>query len=212
MEEGKADLQNTPQGWMYVGKTSHFSTINMDVAGNDPAVATCVRLEIDSAFSAWSNLTLRAYVSYGGTSVQVKETALDGSQYHAVYRIPYGTSFPPNTLRLELRGTSSGQQLVLLDNVINTDARPKMTGTNLWPPYPYTECGDPIQLTPAPGVVPAYGDVDGFGRPAFLTGPFGAFNPPNGAQLSADYYLALDPGGNKDTLGKWWQANNFGND
>jgi hypothetical protein len=212
MEEGKADLQNTPQGWMYVGKTTHFSTINMDVAGNDPAVATCVRLEIDSAFSAWSNLTLRAYVSYGGTSVQVKETALDGSQYHAVYRIPYGTSFPPNTLRLELRGTSSGQQLVLLDNVINTDARPKMTGTNLWPPYPYTECGDPIQLTPAPGVVPTYGDVDGFGRPAFLSGPFGSFNPSNGAQLSTDYYSAIDPGNNKDTLGKWWQQNGFGAD
>lgn len=212
MEEGTAQLQNTPQGWMYVGKTQHFSSINMDVAGNDPATATCVRVEIDSAFAGWSNLTLRAYVSYGGTSVQVKETALDNAQYHAVYRIPFGTSFPPNTLRLELRGTSAGQQVVLLDNIINTDARPKMTGTNLWPPYPYTECGAPIALTPAPGVVPAYGDIDATGRPAFLTGPFGNFNPPDGAQQSADYYAAIDPGGNKDTLGKWWQANGFGAD
>lgn len=211
-EEGTASLQNTPQGWMYVGQVEHFSTINMDVAGTDPAVATCVRLELDAAFSAWSNLILRAYVSYGGTSVQVKETPLDTAQYHAIYRIPFGTAFPPNTLRLELRGTSNGQQLVLLDNIINTDARPKMTGTDLWPPYPYTECGDPILLTAAPGVVPVYGDLDATGRPAFLSGPFGSFNPPDGAQKSADYYAALDPGGNKDTLGEWWQVNGFGAD
>lgn len=202
-EEGEAALQNTADGWRYVGKTEHFSSINMDVAGNDPAVATCARIELDGAFSAWSNLTLRAYVSYGGTSVQVKETVLDNAQYHAIYRIPYGTAFPPNTLRLELRGTSAGQQLVLLDNIINTDARPKMTGANLWPPYPYTECGAPILLTPAPGVVPPYGDVDGFGRPAFLTGPYGSFNPDDGAAQAAAYYTAIDPGSAKTTLGDW---------
>jgi hypothetical protein len=211
-EEAQGQLQATPDGPRYVGKTEHFSTINMDVAGNDPAKATCVRVEIDSAFSAWSNLTLRAYVSYNGDSVQVKETALDNSQYHAIYRIPFGNTFPPNTLRLELRGTLSGQQLVLLDNIINTDARPKMTGTNLWPPYPYTECGVPILLTPAPGVVPAYGDLDGTGRPSFLVGPYGDFNPPDGAQQVVDYYNAIDPGGNKTTLGDWWQANGFGPD
>lgn len=210
-EEGQAKLQNTPQGWMYIGKTTHFSTLNMDVAGLDPAFATCVRFELDSAFNAWSNLTIRAYVSFGGTSVQVKETPLDPNQYHAIYRIPFNTGFV-NTLRLELRGTSNGQNLILLDNIIATDTRPKMTGTNLWPPYPYTECGASVLLTPATGVVPNYGDYDAAGRPAFLGGPFGTFNPANGAAQAAAYYTAIDPGSDKDTLGKWWQANGFGAD
>ncbi|WP_162901397.1 carboxypeptidase-like regulatory domain-containing protein [Breoghania sp. L-A4] len=212
MEEGKAEKVMTPTGPAYRAEVEHFSTINMDVAGNDPALATCVRLEIDAAFNGWSNLVLRAYVSYNGDSVQTKETALDNAQYHAIYRIPYGNGFPPNTLRLELRGTSNGEELVLLDDIINTDARPKMTGNDLWPPYPYTECGDPILLTPEPGVVPAYGDLDATGRPAFLSGPFGQFNPSDGAQQVVDYYIALDPGGLKDTLGEWWQVNGFGAD
>jgi hypothetical protein len=212
VEEGTADLTNTPEGWMYIGKTRHFSTINMDVAGNDPAFATCVRLQLDPSLSAWQNLTLRAYVSFGGTSVQVKETALDGAQFHAIYRIPFGNSFPPNTLRLELRGTFNGQQVVLLDDIINTDARPKMTGTDLWPPYPYTECGDPITLAAAPITLPAYGDIDATGRPAFLTGPYGAFLPVDGEQVATDYYDAIDPGTLKGTLGAWWTANSFAAD
>lgn len=211
-EEGQASLQNTPQGWMYVGTTTHFSTLNMDVAGSDPAFATCVRFEVDPAFNAWSNLVIRAYVSYGGTSVQVKETPLDNAQYHAIYRIPFNTGFV-NTLRLELRGTSNGQNHILLDNIIATDARPHMTGTNLWPPYPYTECGTSVLLTPAPGVIPNYGDYDAANRPAFLSGPFGnAFNPPDGEVKATAYYAAIDPTNNKDTLGKWWQANGFGAD
>lgn len=213
-EEAKGILTMTSDGPRYVGKTEHFSAINMDVAGNDPAFATCARVEVDAAFSAWNNLVLRAYVSYGGNSVQVKETPLDTAQYHAIYRIPFNTG-TPNTLRLELRGTLGGQQLVLLDNIINTDTRPKMTGTNLWPPYPYTECGDPILLTTGPGVVPAYGDYDTTGRPSFLIGPYGEFNPSDGAQQTIDYYAALDAGsptGAKDTLGKWWSANGFGTD
>lgn len=214
VEEGTAELQDTPQGPMYVGETTHFSTINMDVAGNDPANATCVRLELDSSLSAWQNLVLRAFVTYGGDSSQVKETALDGDQYHAIYRIPYGNSFPPNTLRLELRGTFSGQEVVLLDDIINTDARPKMTGDNLWPEYPYTECGDPILLEADPIALPDYGDieVDGADRPAFLTGPYGQFLPSDGEQVATDYYNAIDPAGDKDTLGKWWVQNGFGND
>lgn len=211
IEEGQATLTNTASGWAYVGTTKHFSTLNMDVAGTDPNFATCVRVELSSDFSAWSNLVLRAYVSYGGNSVQVKETPLDGAQYHAIYRIPYNTGFP-NSLRLELRGTFGGQQVLLLDNIINTDARPKMTGTDLWPPYPYTACGDPVLLTTAPGVVPPYGDLDGAGRPAFLAGPFGDLNPPNGEALATDYYQAVDGGNQRTTLGDWWQLNGFGAD
>ncbi len=209
IEEAKASLQQTATGPAYVGTTTHFSTINMDVAGNDPAVATCVRLELDASFSAWQNKVLRAYVSYAGNAVQVKETALDNAQYHAIYRIPFGTAFPPNTLRLELRGTFNGQQVVLLDNIINTDLRPKMTGTDLWPPYPYDPCGVPIVLTAALGIVPQYGDNDATGRPYFLTGPFGDFAPANGDQAATDYYTAIDPGSQKTTLGAWWTANGF---
>ena len=216
-EEGTGTLQNTSDGPRYVGTTAHFSSLNMDVSGNDPADATCVRFEVGSDFAAWNDLTIRAYVSYGGDSVQVKETALNNQQYHAIYRIPFGNSFPPNTLRLELRGTSSGQEVVLLDDIINTDARPQMTfdpsdPNALWPDYPYDECGEPILLTAAPGIIPPYGDADGFGRPAFLTGPFGAFNPADGAVQVVDYYNAIDPGGAKTNLEDWWVANGFGAD
>jgi len=220
LEEGKATLQNTPQGKMYVGKTKHFSTINMDVAGNDPNLATCVRLQLGNSLSGWTGLTLRAYVSYGGTSVQVKETALNTDQYHAIYRIPYtAPAFPPTTLRLELRGTYNGQQVVLLDNIINTDARETALRTTrpgplteLWPASPYDACGDAIVLEADPVNLPQYGDIDGAGRPAFLNGPYGDFLPVDGEQVATDYYAAIDAGNAKTTLGGWWAANGFGAD
>lgn len=215
VEEGAAKLQATPQGPMYVGQTKHFSSLNMDVAGNDPAQSTCVRFELGASLSGWTNLVVRAYVSYGGTAVQVKETALNGDQYHAIYRIPYAPPAPPpNTLRLELRGTYGGQERVLLNNVINTDApRPKMTGTNLWPDYPYTECGDVVLLEAEPVNLPYYGDIDATGRPAFLTGPYGQFLPANGEQVATDYYNTIDPGGaTNPTLSAWWTNHGFGAD
>jgi cytochrome c5 len=206
--EGKAKLESTPEGLFYVGETSHFSVINMDIE-LDPTKATCVRVELDPTFSSWSNLVLKAYATFnGGTASQVYETPVNGDQYHRIAALPYGTSFPPNTLRLELRGTFNGVQQVLLDNVINTDARPRMTGTNLFPPYPYTECGAPILLTPAPGVVPYYGINDATGRPLFLTGPYGTFSPSAGQ--GAAYYAAIDPANAKTNLGGWWLANGFG--
>lgn len=210
IEEGTAALQNTPSGWMYVGQTKHFSEINMDVAGNDPAHATCVRVEVGPDFNGWSNLTLRAYVSYGGAPPpKVKEVVLDSQVYHAIFRIPFQTGFP-NSLRLELRGKANNQEVVLLDNIINTDAPPHhaMTTPDLWPDSPYTDC-TPVVLNAAPGVVPPYGDIDGFGRPAFLAGPYGSFNPANGDQQATAYYAALDAGTPKPTLGAWWAANNF---
>ena len=213
VEEGKGVLKQTPEGPFYVGKTKHFSTINMDVAGNDPAQATCVRFQLGASLSGWTNLVVRAYVSYGGNAVQVKETALNGDQYHAIYRIPFAPPAPPpNSLRLELRGTYGGQEVVLLNNVINTDARPKMTGTNLWPPYPYTECGDVITLEADPVNLPQYGDIDATGRPAFLTGPFGQFAPPNGDQIATDYYNTIDPGNANPTLSQWWTNHGFAAD
>jgi len=214
IEEGTATKQNTPQGPMYVGKTKHFSTLNMDVAGNDPAQATCVRFQLGASLSGWTNLIMRAYVSYGGTAVQVKETPLNGDQYHAIYRIPFAPPAPPpNTLRIEIRGTYGGQEVVLLNNIINTDARPKMTGTNLWPPYPYTECGNALTLEADPVNLPQYGDIDATGRPAFLTGPYGQFAPGNGEQIATDYYNTIDPGNaNFPTLASWWTGHGFNAD
>ncbi len=214
IEEGTAQLKSTADGWMYIGTTTHFSEINMDVAGNDPAQATCVRLELGNSLAGWANLVLRAYVSYAGTSVQVKETALDGAQYHAIFRIPYAPPAPPpNTLRLELRGTYNGVQVVLLDDIIATDApRPKMTGNNLWPDPPYTECGDPIVLEADPVNLPYYGDIDATGRPAFLTGPYGNFLPENGEQVATDYYNTIDPGNALPTLASWWTGHGFNAD
>jgi hypothetical protein len=213
-EEGTATLTSTAQGPMYIGQTKHFSTLNMDVAGNDPAQATCVRFELGSSLAGWTNLVVRAYVSYGGTAVQVKETPLNGDQYHAIYRIPYAPPAPPpNSVRLELRGTYGGQEVVLLNNVINTDARPKMTGTNLWPPYPYAECGDVVTLQADPVNLPYYGDIDATGRPAFLTGPFGQFLPADGEQVATDYYNTVDPGNaTNPTLGAWWTNHGFAAD
>ena len=208
-EEGKAERVMTSDGPFYSGKVSHFSEINMDIA-TDPAAATCLKLEISDDFSAWNDLVLRAYLSFGGDSLQVKETAVDASSYHVIYRIPYGTDFPPNTVRLELRGTLDGEERVVLDDIINTDARPKMTGTDLWPPAPYDACGEPYELTLAPGVVPPYGEFDTTGLPSFLVGPFGEFNPADGAAQAADYYAAIDPANVKATLGGWWDENGFG--
>jgi hypothetical protein len=216
VEEGTGALQNTADGWMYVGKTKHFSSLNMDVAGTDPAQATCVRFELGASLAGWTNLVMRAYVSYAGQFSQVKETALDSAQYHAVFRIPYAPPAPPpNTLRIELRGTYLGTTVVLLDDIIATDApRPKMTGLDLWPDGPdYSECGDVITLEADPVTLPYYGDIDATGRPAFLTGPYGQFLPEDGEQTATDYYETLDPGGaTYPTLETWWTGHGFAAD
>lgn len=216
IEEGTSTKQNTADGWMFVGKTTHFSELNMDVAGNDPAQATCVRFEIGSSLAGWTDLVVRAYVSYAGQFSQVKETSLDGAQYHAVFRIPYAPPAPPpNTLRLELRGTYLGTTVVLLDDIIATDApRPKMTGTNLWPDGPdYEECGDVVVLEADPVTLPYYGDIDATGRPAFLTGPYGQFLPDDGEGVATAYYQTIDPGdASFPTLQSWWTGHNFNSD
>jgi hypothetical protein len=213
VQEKNATLENTSEGLAYVGTTTHFSTINMDVAGNDPAGATCVRLELGASLTSqnWTELILRAYVTYGGIFSQVKEVSLDGLQYHAIYRIPYSNPAAGNTLRLELRGKlPSGSEVVLLNDVIQTDfPRAKMTGIDLWPPYPYTECGVPVVLEADPVNLPYYGDLDSTGRPAFLTGPFGQYLPADGVATSADYFAAIDPGNAKTFLGDWWGLNGF---
>jgi hypothetical protein len=213
IEEGEASLQNTPDGWMYIGRTAHFSYINMDVSGNDVKQSTCVRFEVDPSLNGWSNKVLRAYLSYAGQFVQVKETPLDGAPYHAILGIPFSPPAPgPNTLRLELRGTYNGVEVVLLDQIINTDARQQMTGGTVWPPPDYAECGVPIVLKADPINLPFYGYIGADNRPAFLTGPYGTFNPANGDAIATAYYNTIDPANDYPTLEEWWTDHGFAAD
>jgi hypothetical protein len=205
--ESTAVLKNTATGPAYVAYTTHFSTLNMDVA--EAGAATCVRFELDSDLLAWTDLRVRATISYNGNQVKTKETLLNGDQYHAIFRIPFGAAFPPNTLRLELFGTADGQSVALVDNVINTDARPQMTGADLWPDYPYAECGAPVVLAPPTGVVPEYSSNDATNRPYFLTGPYGTFLPDNAEDIATAYYDAIGATSDKPDLGTWWDLNGF---
>ena len=85
-----------------------------------------------------------------------------------------------------------------------------MTGNNLWPPYPYAECGVPVTLEADPVNLPYYGDLDATGRPAFLTGPQGQFLPADGEQTATDYYDTIDPGNaTNPTLSAWWTNHGF---
>lgn len=203
IEEGSGTLERRPDGLFYVGRTRHFSTINFDLPGYDLSNVTCLRAELDNDVSAWTNKILRVYVSYGGTSLEVREQPLDSAPLHAIYTIPWGS--PPTTARLELRGELGGTEYVLFDQIYNLDTRPKMTGTDIFPPYPYTACGDVIHIGPAP-LIPYYG-LDASGRPAFLTGPFGGFNPPGNP--AAAYYQKIDPNSERTELDAWWQKNGF---
>ncbi len=205
VEEGSATLQNTAHGWMYVGATKHFSVLNMDYTVTDVAHATCLRVRISPATRVgWTNLILRNYMTYNGTQQQVKEVALDADEYHGIWRIPFGNPIH-TSVRLELRGTFGGHESIILDNIIDTDALPHMTGTVLLPPADYQACPD-VELTAAPGILPNYGIADAAGRPAFLTGPFGQFNPTNGDAVATAYYGAT---GAEGQLGPWWSSHGF---
>ena len=163
-EEGTAARQDTPTGPMYVGKTSHFSTLNTDVAQG--GAATCLRMQLDSSLPA--GVTLRVHIPTAPTYKQVRELTLNSDQFHALYRLPKN-----DTITLEVLDTNHNL-IPGTNQTIDLSARPPMTGTNLWPPFPYTECGVPVVLSIT---IPAYGQASP-GHPYFLTGPFGNFNVP----------------------------------
>ncbi|MBO9715090.1 hypothetical protein [Sphingomonas sp.] len=206
VEEGDANLQDTPTGAWYVGKTKHFSSINMDIKITG---GTCARFHVPAgSFSGWTNLKLRAYVTFGGTNSQTFETPLNGDEMHAVFRIPFGAATAPNTLRFEVTGTFGGSTAILLNNIVDIDSFAVPTSGAYSYPYPYNECGTAIELAPPAGVVPAYGK-DASGRPYFLTGPAGGFNPAPADYDPTVYYTQIDPGNAKTTLGDWWGLNGF---
>jgi hypothetical protein len=206
VEEGDAQLQNGPDGPYYVGRTKHFSTINMDIKIDG---GTCARFHVPpGTFSGWSELKLRAYVTFGGTNSQTFETPLNGDQMHAVFRIPFGPATAPNTLRFEVTGKFGGVTSILLNNIVDIDTF-AIAGSDAYSyPADYEECGVPIELAAPAGVIPAYGK-DASGRPYFLTGPSGGFNPAPADYDPATYYLQIDPGTAKGNLGAWWGLNGF---
>ena len=208
IEEGTATLKDTPQGAFYVGNTTHFSTINMDIKLSG---GTCVRFHVPpGSFSGWTDLRMRAFVTFGGTNSQTFDTSLNGDDMHAFFRLPFGAASAPNTLRFEVNGRFNGQLATLLNDIVNIDALPpNPTSGDIFYPYPFTECGTAIELAPPAGVLPNFG-TDASGRPFFLEGPYGDYNPSPAIYNPDDYYTAIDPTSAKATLGAWWQANGFG--
>jgi len=206
IEEGEAVLERGPDGVFYRGETQHFSTINIDFPGWTLANITCLRVDIDPNFNAWTDKVLRAYVNYGGTSLQVQEVEVDSPGPHAVYTIPWGTTLPHNTVRLELRGTDASNPntanvQLLFDQVIDTDVGQTSPLPEAFPPSPYLPC-QPVSITAATTLIPYYA-LDALGRPAFLAGPFGYQNP--ASPDTAAYYAKLG----KPNLSSWWAANGF---
>lgn len=208
-QEGTAVLQSLPGGLYYVGNTTHFSYINTDVA--QLGDATCLRLRLDPTLVP-AGLTLRVHIPTAPSYKQVQETAVDGDQFHALFRLPKN-----DTVTLELVD-SDGNVIPGATQMVNLALRPPMTGSNLWPPYPYSECGEPILLGLT---LPEYAEQSQ-GHPYFLTGPYGTFNTPSGvdaAMMTNAYYDRIDPPiagpmppmlvRQRDTLAGFWAMNGF---
>src|SRR5260370_21232383 len=88
LEEGGATLQNMPNGPTYVGTTSHFSTLNTDVAQS--GAATCIRVPLNSSLTG--GLTVRVHIPTAPSYKHVQELVLNSDQYHAIYRLPTATN------------------------------------------------------------------------------------------------------------------------
>lgn len=200
-EESKAVLVSTSSGPMYQGTTTHFSTLNTDI--DKGPNAKCLRVRVDPT-QIPAGIKMRVTVPTAPTAQQVQEFTLDSDEYQAIYRLP-------DTGNVQLDVIDSNNNVIPgASQTINMAAHPAMTGPTLWPPYPYTDCGDSI---PVGITMPPYGEQSQ-GKPYFLTGPFGQFNAPDpsiidAAAMSNAYYDAIDPDHTRTTLGAWWSVNGF---
>lgn len=207
---GRAELVETPDGPAYVGSAtvpdSPASLVEQiyQIALPDGFGLTCVRVQPD--VTVRPGTTLRAEVRYGPTLVAAyQQPIVQGQALYPFLQIPKASS-----LRLHLLDTQ-GRRIPLATRTVALGTRPALPGegaANI--PPPYAACGTPIPLGIA---LPADVAVDASGEPVFLTG----FGFPDYSSLGityADattaYYDALDPGGDRSTLGKWWQLNGFG--
>jgi hypothetical protein len=173
----------------FSGTVTHFSTINTDVEKDDdaclkiliyPPIPTGVKLRVTS--SAFS---------------QAFEGVLDAG-INAVFRLPSNTDVQ---LQLKNANGSAYPNPVLLEeqpgfplpgNVVNTGA-PLASGQSSFPPEPYEPCKLVILREP--------------NEPS--ANQFLIYKDAGSAAKTAGYYQAVDPNGERTTLGAWWAKNGF---
>jgi len=123
----------------YVGKVTHLSTINTDIAKTN---AACLKVTLDPSIAP--GLKLRIRYHSGGTPFGQTPTFVMNDVDNAVYRLPATTN-----VLLELLDAANlvfGNLVVedppgspLVNSVVNTG--PVIpAGHSLWPPPPYTDC------------------------------------------------------------------------
>src|SRR6266540_6291406 len=127
IEESKAVLISTPDGPMYEGTTSHFSTLNTDIEKGPNA--KCLRVRVDPT-QIPAGIKLRVHVPTAPAAQQVQEMTLDADEYHAIYRLP-----DTGIVTLEVID-SLGNLVPGASQNIDMATRPALMGGNLWPPYP----------------------------------------------------------------------------
>ena len=128
----------------YVGKLTHLSTINTDIAKTN---AACLKVTLDPSIAP--GLKLRIRYHSGGTPFGQTPTFVMNDVDNAVYRLPANTN-----VQLELLDALDqvfGNLIVedpigtpLVNTVVNTGPQIP-AGHTLWPPPPYTDC-KPILL------------------------------------------------------------------
>lgn len=176
----------------YMGKVKHFSTINTDLEKDQ---AACLKALIYPPIP--TGVKLRVTEPTGAVFTQAFEFVLDAG-INAVYRLPANTN-----VRLELLDADSTPYdgTVLLEevpgvplpgNTVNTGA-PIPAGQSLWPPEPYETCKLVILREANEPTANAFLAFKGFGSQALTDG----------------YYNAVDPLGERTTLGAWWSKNGF---
>jgi Carboxypeptidase regulatory-like domain/Bacterial Ig domain len=194
----------------YVGKVSHFSTINTDLAKTD---AACVRVLLDNI----NRSQLRARVAWesGGTQFTQQPEFLLGDALNAIYRLPPNTNVririfdAVSNLEVASAQLLDATQTVLPNNVVNTGA-PSLP---LWPPTPFENCVTTSARLPLP-----------VGSISLI--PFLSFEGVGTLDQAVGYYRGLDPGlvfspnaadtnggtfsgGTRSTLGAWWAQAGF---
>lgn len=196
-EEGTAQLV----GAAYQATIKHFSTINMDVGTSGNAV--CARVLVDFQKTP-DNRILRMKLTLPNGGIQVKQAELD-DKLNVVYRM-----LPDQDATFELLHNDGtlfeelvvkkfdGTGFVTVPDTINLTPADLMTGNDLWPPSPYSDCKLLVLVT---------GDVP-------TPGPFlsreGAADVSASAQgRSEAYYEIMDPNHERRTLEDWLTKNGF---
>jgi hypothetical protein len=173
----------------FSGKVTHFSTINTDVEKDDdsclkaliyPPISTGVKLRVtSSAFSQSFEFVLDAGVN-------------------GIYRLPSNTDVD---LALFDSDGSAYDGVVLLEevpgvplpgNAVNTGP-PIPSGESSFPPEPYDSCKLVILREANEPTANAFLAFKGAGDLAKTNG----------------YYAAVDPNGERENLGEWWDKNGF---